>query len=138
MKKENFILLFVLQALFLFFSTAAMADNRPAGTTAVCKDGSFFSGNTKRGACSHHGGIKEWFGDMNKGRMSNQPLPANVEAKNTYGTNGGSGQVWVNSDSKVYHCSGTRWYGKTKHGEYMSESQAVAQGNRADHNKACK
>ncbi|MDE2053212.1 MAG: hypothetical protein KGI62_00840 [Xanthomonadaceae bacterium] len=50
---------------------------------------------------------------------------------------GGAGKVWVNSESKTYHCQGTKWYGTTKHGEYMTEGQAKAQGFHADHGKAC-
>ncbi|GAC1428289.1 MAG: hypothetical protein NVS1B11_07820 [Terriglobales bacterium] len=41
------------------------------------------------------------------------------------------GMVWVNLDTKVYHKEGTRWYGKTKNGKFMNESDAVAAGYRA-------
>ncbi len=50
---------------------------------------------------------------------------------------GGPGQVWVNTKSKVYHCYGTRYYGKTAAGSYMTEDQAKATCARADHGKAC-
>lgn len=50
---------------------------------------------------------------------------------------GGDGKVWVNTASKTYHCTGTKYYGKTKAGEYMSEADAKAKGNHADHKKAC-
>ena len=46
-------------------------------------------------------------------------------------------KVWVNTNSGVYHCPGTRWYGKTKHGEYMSECEAIKAGNRPAYGKAC-
>ena len=50
---------------------------------------------------------------------------------------GGPDKVWVNTASKVYHCPSDRWYGKTKQGEYMTEADAKAKGNRPDHNKPC-
>lgn len=50
---------------------------------------------------------------------------------------GGPGQVWVNTDSKVYHCPGDRYYGKTKSGEFMSQSAAQAAGDRPSQGKAC-
>jgi DNA uptake protein ComE-like DNA-binding protein len=41
------------------------------------------------------------------------------------------GMVWVNLDSGVYHREGDRWYGKTKHGKYMSEADAQKSNYRA-------
>jgi DNA uptake protein ComE-like DNA-binding protein len=41
------------------------------------------------------------------------------------------GMVWVNTDSKVYHYDGDRWYGKTKQGKYMTETDAIAAGYRS-------
>jgi hypothetical protein len=42
-----------------------------------------------------------------------------------------SGMVWVNTDSGIYHKPGTRYYGKTKQGKYMSEADAIKAGYRA-------
>lgn len=46
-------------------------------------------------------------------------------------TTPGPGMVWVNTDTKVYHRQGDRFYGKTKHGKYMTESEAIQAGFRA-------
>lgn len=49
----------------------------------------------------------------------------------------GATKVWVNTGSGVYHCPGTRWYGNTKQGQYMTEKEAQGKGFRPDHGKAC-
>ncbi len=50
---------------------------------------------------------------------------------------GGPGMVWVNTASKVYHCPTDRYYGKTKAGKYVSESAALAEGDKPDAGKKC-
>jgi hypothetical protein len=44
---------------------------------------------------------------------------------------GGNGLVWVNTSSKAYHKEGSKWYGKTKHGKYISEPDALKEGDHA-------
>ena len=50
-------------------------------------------------------------------------------------SNAKANQVWVNG--MVYHCPGTRYYGNTKSGEYMTEQAAIAAGAHASHNRPC-
>ena len=45
--------------------------------------------------------------------------------------------VWVNSATKIYHCPGSRPYGKTKTGAFMTEAAAKTAGDRPSHNKSC-
>ncbi len=47
-------------------------------------------------------------------------------------------KVWVNTASGVYHCPGTRWYGATKRGEYMTEAEAQKKGYRPAYGKVCR
>ncbi len=46
-------------------------------------------------------------------------------------------RVWVNTNSGIYHCPGSRWYGKTKQGKYMSECEALKAGYRAAYYRPC-
>ncbi len=162
----------------LAFGANAFAQ-APAGSTAQCKDGSYTSAATKKGACAGHGGVKDWFAADAKADTAKadtkspkkeakaakesktaaapaaaapaaaaaatapaktaaapaRAAPEGMRAEAAPG--GGAGKVWVNTSSKVYHCSGDEWYGKTKQGEYMTEAQAKAAGAHASHGKAC-
>ena len=39
--------------------------------------------------------------------------------------------VWLNIPSGIYHYKGERWYGRTKHGAYACEKEAIKAGDRA-------
>ena len=121
----------------------------PAAVTALCKDGTFFTGTSKKGACSGHKGVKDWNSSAASDPVAattpaaKPSTPAPVAAAKPTKTampaaaGGGAGQVWVNTKSKTYHCFGTKYYGKTKEGAYMTEAAAEAAGDHADHGKAC-
>jgi len=47
-------------------------------------------------------------------------------------------KVWVNTNSGVYHCPGTRWYGKTKQGTYMTQAEAQKKDYRPAYGKVCR
>ena len=49
----------------------------------------------------------------------------------------GPSPVWVNTSSRVYHCPGTRYYGKTARGDYMSEGEAQRAGHRPASGRQC-
>ncbi len=42
--------------------------------------------------------------------------------------------VWLNVPSGIYHYKGERWYGRTRHGAYVCEREAIAAGDRASKN----
>jgi hypothetical protein len=42
-----------------------------------------------------------------------------------------NGMVWVNTRSKVYHEADSAFYGKTKHGKFMTKDEATKAGFRA-------
>ncbi|MDG0832441.1 DUF3761 domain-containing protein [Roseateles saccharophilus] len=147
---------------------AAPPADAPAGTTGLCKDGSYYSG-AKKGACRGHKGVKDWYGDAAAAAAAPAPAatpaakptaaapaaapapaptaaatPAKPDKRQppqpaaTAAPGGGPGLVWANEKTKVYHCEGDRWYGKTKEGEYMKEADAKAKGFKGPRGKDCK
>ena len=143
---------------------AAAPSGAPSGSMGMCNDGSYSSSAEKKGACRGHKGVKEWYGEdgaMETAKPTRERAPASPPssmnampssmakpaspaiAGRTSGApmepaaGGGAGKVWANTSTKVYHCSGDKFYGTTKHGEYMSEADAKAKGYHADHERAC-
>jgi len=56
--------------------------------------------------------------------------PATAAASPAPAPGGGHGLVWVNTNTHIYHKEGSRFYGKSKNGKYMSEADAIKEGNR--------
>ncbi len=130
----------------------------PPRATGLCNDGSYWTGVSKSGACRGHKGVKTWYAGA-----SGTPAPAaptaapaapaaanaapaaapspktktSASASGTPAPGGGPGLVWLNSSTKVYHCQGTKYYGTTKAGAYMTEAAAKAKGAHPDAGKPC-
>src|SRR6266487_16474 len=64
-------------------------------------------------------------------RPAATPAPAGrttEEAANPPAPGGGHGQVWVNTETGVYHREGSGFYGTTRKGKYMTEQDAIQAG----------
>lgn len=119
----------------------------PAGTTGKCKDGTYTTASMKIGACGSHKGVATWWGKAKASAKAEAAAPKAAapaapakKGSTTAGTpapGGGPGLVWVNTSTKVYHCYGTRYYGTTKSGKYMSEAAARSAGAHAENGKGC-
>jgi hypothetical protein len=149
MKIQSVILVSILSLIGIATINMAYADTA-ASVTATCKDGTSFTGASKKGACSGHKGVKTWGAApvvaattaVAAPAKAATPMVAPAKAKTAVApkvaaAGGGAGKVWVNDKSNVYHCLGSKDYGTTKSGAYMTEAEAKAKGARASHGKAC-
>ncbi len=146
------------------FGAASVLAQAPAGATGICKDGSYSTAESKSGACRGHKGVQTWYAApaasmpapaaatkappaMSAPVPAGAPVgsapapkklgPAAAAAAKTAAPGGGPGLVWVNTASKVYHCYGDTYYGKTKAGQYMTEDAAKASGAHGVGGKSC-
>jgi hypothetical protein len=156
--KSSALFAVALACLFAGSAVYAQQASAPAGSTGQCKDGSYTSNAAKKGSCTGHKGVKEWYTATSAKSASGAapmaaPAAAAAPAANTAmkpspampapaaaaAAGGGPGQVWVNTSSKTkaYHCQGSKWYGTTKQGKYMSASDAQAAGYHATKGDKC-
>lgn len=161
-KKQIRLLAFAVSLLAVHIGLAQAPAGAPAGATGLCNDGTYYSGATKKGACRGHQGVKEWYGaPADSGKVTpatgaasapatssksatSAPAPAESAPETAPKSGakapvpgGGADKVWLNTASNVYHCPGTRYYGTTKAGAYMTEAEAKAKGAHPDHGKPC-
>ena len=74
-------------------------------------------------------------GDFFKPKSSVSASPSAEPVTRSTGTatpapGGGHALVWVNTEIHVYHKEGSRFYGTTKKGKYVSEADAIKEGDR--------
>lgn len=124
-----------MRSLLIAFTFAVALDGTTAQAQSVtCRDGTVLTGANARALCAAHGG-------MPPGSVAAAASTPGIASPSTpqsgAAPGGGPGQVWVNKSSKVYHCPGDRYYGKTKRGEYMTEAAAKAAGTHGSGGKAC-
>jgi hypothetical protein len=75
MKISNGIVALIASLSFAAFSFAQVPSDAPAGSTGQCRDGSYSSAASKRGACSGHKGVQTWYA-TDSGSAASAAAPA--------------------------------------------------------------
>jgi hypothetical protein len=105
-----------------FVSTVELIAQSPQSSTSDKAQSSAATSNTASGAKPTPAASTAPSG------TSSAPAQAPATTKPQAPPANTGGMVWINMDTGVYHKQGTRWYGKTKHGKYMLETDAIKAG----------
>ena len=105
-----------------------------------CPGGQYY-GNTKKGKYlsereAQSQGYRAAYGQTCSPQAVQSASAAPIQSLSSSQPGPGT-KVWVNASSNVYHCPGSRYYGNTKKGRYVSESDAIAGGNRPAYGARC-
>lgn len=118
----------------------ADAINKKSGNAAVATpndNGKKMPGPAANGTAGNSSTSAGAAENGNSGRNSAKGSSSRSVAGRSAAPGGGPGMVWLNTETKVYHCYGSRYYGTTKNGKYVSEKDAINMGAHADHGKSC-
>ncbi len=97
-----------------------------ASEKSVCKNSAQANTGKNKAACKSNASVAKTPKAKTKTvKATSKSTPTRAQAPG-----GGNSKVWANTSSKNYHCPGAKYYGKTRVGEYMAESDAKAQGYR--------
>lgn len=98
-----------------------------AAASGVEKGAGAAASGAEKGAGAAASGVQKGAGAVEKGAGK---VRDKVTGETSAQQPPAPGMVWVNTETKVFHKEGDRWYGKTKHGKWMTEDDAVKAGYR--------
>ena len=99
-------------------SVRRRADSRPSTSAGLVRNVRALQAQPRPAARPH------------RGIAAGSAKPAKPIGKAVATAGGGNDLVWVNTQTHVYHKQGSRYYGKTKQGKYLSEQDAMSEGDR--------
>lgn len=108
-------------------AAAGAAKGADKGAKGVEKGAGAAASGVEKGAGAAASGVQKGAGAVAKGAGKARDK---VTGDTTAQQPPAPGMVWVNTETKVFHKEGDRWYGKTKHGKWMTEEDAVKAGYR--------
>jgi hypothetical protein len=125
MKKHSTVVATLIAGLMITSSALAFqtTSTPPPGTTTPSKS----TKSNSKAATEPAGGTSQTTASQPKSQAAAKPVVPNATPAQIADAKA-KGLVWVNTSSKVYHKSDDKYYGATKHGQFMTEADAQKAG----------